>query len=90
MLLIPSLFFRFLILLSSLSLFLYFFTFSPRFQQGWSALHWSADRDHFDFVKLLLERGIQINLKGNVSCSTTRLFAFTLILSSKQSCAFVF
>lgn len=33
--------------------------------QGWSALHWSVDRDHFDFVKLLIERGCKINLKGN-------------------------
>ena len=40
-------------------------------QQGWSALHWSADRDHIEVVKLLIERGCKINLKGNVSDSPT-------------------
>jgi len=32
--------------------------------QGWSALHWSADRDHHQIVKLLVDRGCEINLKG--------------------------
>jgi ankyrin repeat protein len=43
--------------------------------QGWSALHWSADRDHFEIVKLLIERGCKINLKGNV-----RLFKMNIAL----------
>ncbi|RNA31176.1 ankyrin repeat domain-containing 50-like [Brachionus plicatilis] len=33
--------------------------------RGWSALHWSVDRDNIDFVKLLIEKGCKINLKGN-------------------------
>jgi ankyrin repeat protein len=33
--------------------------------QGWNALHWAADRDHIEIVKLLIERGCKLNSKGN-------------------------
>ena len=41
-------------------------------QNGWSALHWAADRNRKEVVQILLDAGIDYMLKGRVRTSPLR------------------
>ncbi len=33
-------------------------------KQGWTALHWSIDRDHSDIVQLLIDKGARTDIRS--------------------------
>ena len=52
-------------------------------QNGWSALHWAADRNQPETVSVLLNGGIDPFLKGRVSQLMYRL---TSLMQSNRAC----
>ena len=40
-------------------------------QDGWTPLHWAAQKGSLEVVKLLLDKGVDVNAKTNVSYHDT-------------------
>ncbi len=34
-------------------------------KQGWTALHWAIDRDHFEIVQLLIDKGARTDIRSH-------------------------